>query len=1027
MTHFPKLRLLPPRLRLMPFGCALLAGSWWFLGPAPRARADDLRGLPFIRTYPLDEIGHVPRGLRLGFDAFGRIAVMYDGIYAVLNDTTWVDRIDQAPSSRLQMTTIKFADGQYFYGGRGSWGKVAVTADGSFQAAPLVPENAPDWTSVTPFNKLLGTSQGMYFYELDGVVFWDFARRKNRFFAMPRLSALFTVGDRVFVSCEDRLIRELLPDSGEVRVIEGVGLDRQVVNWAAPLGPTHTLLALDDGRLVSFDGHATTPWSPQSNYRIQGKITAMEPLVEGGVAIAVAGTGVYLFSIDGSLLWSLSVPAFQHVGALAAGESGVLWVAGENAVDRIFYDSPLTSFGQHHGLTTGWPEVARWNDKVVICSNRTLYEAEPALPDNQSVFRVRTGQPASPATCIAASGGHLLAGNAKEVFSVDADGTIRPLSQIDNVAGLAFIQPDTCIAIGSREIAALKYIDGGWVECATRLPGVGDAPVRLRINHEALWIEMGGDRVARLTLRNGVLDLKRIALPWSGAQWTNVGVIGDTVVLSGAEGQRTYYDERKEALREAPELDRLLNRSPYWLSRITEDESGVLWATYRQGIVTFTPQDNDYVVDAATFELRNDSYPAVTILPDNQIWITTGRSLYRVERPTTRKNQRPHLVLVSLVAGQRNLELLNGNAMPDVPARFAFDDNSLRFRFFSGTYAWRSPPTYEYRLGSSESWSPVDPSLVLRFPKLRDGTYRLEVRPAGPHDRSTPAFVYDFVIRPPWYRTPASYAAYVIVLLISIVGIARWINHRSLERNVVLERLVHERTRELEVTMEKLGEETMNAATLAERSRLAGEIHDSLQQGLSGTILHLDTTLTHPSLIPEVQAQLHVMRSMLAYSYEEVQQAVWNLESPLLQNSTLGDALRKIADYIGSGAIAIKVIAGAEPAPLGLAIQHHLLRIAQEAITNAVKHADASHIVVTLQSDSHAVIVSVTDDGKGFDPAACSALGRHFGLRGLRSRAKTIKAHLQIASSPGAGTTVQVTVPLRDSLSHESLHQTQSA
>ncbi len=989
-----------------------LAGLCWLGAIAARADTDQPHGLPFIRTYPLDEIGSVPRGLLLGFDAFSRVAVMYDGIYSVLNDSTWVSRIDLASSSNVRMAAIHVVDGKYYYGGRGSWGTLEPTADGHLRASPLVPADAPAWTSVNPFSKLLATSRGMYFYEFNGVVYWDFALRKNLFFPLSRLSAAFPVGERVFVSCQDQLLRELLPASGQSRVITVAGLDGQVVNLAAPLDKSHTLLALRDGRLVSFDGNTAESWRPQSDHQISGRITALEPLVEGGVAIAVADKGVFLFSADGSLMWSLIVPEFRRVGSLAAGEPGVLWVAGENAVHRVFYDSPLTGFGQQLGLTAIWPRVASWNNRTVVCSGGALYETEPAPPGHPPTFRILTDNTARQADYIAARGAHLLLGNSTGVFSVLPNRQIKPVIQIENVAGLEFIKPDTCIVIAGREIAALKYVDGSWIECAPRIAGVGDAPVINALKHDTLWMEMGGDRVARLTLRDGVLDLQRIALPWSGEQWTNVGIVGNMIILSGTSGKRAYYDATKGILCTAPQLDKLLNRSPYWLLRVTEDESGILWATHAQGVVTFTPQGGDYVVDSATFELRNDSYPTVTLLPGDNTWIGASRSLYHVERPVARKSNRPHTVLVSLVADQQNLELLNQAGLPAAPPQFSFDNNSLSFRFFSGTYAWRSPPQYQYRLGPSESWTPVDPSLVLRFPKLRDGAYLLEVRQTGPHDTAPPPLSFAFVVNPPWYRTPISYAAYSLALFLAVFGIARWTNHRSLQRNVVLERLVHERTKELEVTMDRLGEETSNAATLAERTRLAGEIHDSVQQGLSGTLLHLETTMTNPAVTPEVYSQLNVMRNMLSYSREEVQQAVWNLESPLLQNSTLGDALRKLASYINSGPIEIKVVMHAEPVSLDPAVQHNLLRIAQEAITNAVKHAEASQITVKLQAQDGAMSFSVTDDGKGFDPAAGPRIEGHFGLRGLRARAKSIQARLQIISSPGAGTRVQVTVPL---------------
>jgi signal transduction histidine kinase len=988
----------------------LLAAGLCLLVALTFADADRPRGLPFIRTYPLDEIGHVPRSLRLGFDEFGRVAVMYDGVYSVLNDTTWVDRIDRRAASRVRMASIAFARGSYYYGGRGSWGLVEKTPDGLFQAAPLVPTDNPAWTRVTSFNRLLVTGAGVYFYELNGVVGWDFARRRNHFFPMPRLVTAFAVGDRVFASCADNQLRGLLPATDEMRIREVPGLDGRSVVQAASLDSGRALLGLSDGRLVVFDGETVRPWSALADRQIRGSITAVERLVDGGVAVAVADQGVYLFSADDKLQWPLLVPEFRHVSVMAAGEPGVLWVLGENAVHRIFYHSPLTSFGQQHGLNLVWPEVVGWDGQVMICSDGQLYRSNPEQPGLPPAIQGFATQPVRRADHIAASGAHLLAGNASEVFSVAPDGTTRPITMIENVAGLEFISPDTCLVIGSREIAALRFAEGRWSECAARIPGVGDAPIRL-LKQRALWIEMGGDRVARLTLRDGRLSLQPISLPWNETQWTNIGAIGDTIVLSGATGRRAYYDDVREIFCPAPQLEALLGRSPYWISRIKQAEDGVLWAAHPLGVVTFTPRGQDYEMDATTFELRNDSYPAVTLLPGNQIWIGAGRSLYHVEHPAPPVPERARTVLVSLVAGEQNLELIDQVGRAATPAQFSFDDNSLGFRFFSGTYAWRTPPLYEYRLGATEAWTPMDRNLVLRFPKLRDGAYRLEVRQSQPHRASAAPFAFAFVINPPWYRTPASYIAYGLGLLLTLLGLARWINLRSLRHNAELQHLVHERTKELEFAMDQLGEKSRNEATLAERSRLAGEIHDSMQQGLSGSILHLDTTMNHPSLTAEMRTKLNVVRNMLAYSREEVQQAVWNLESPLLQSSTLGDALRKIAGYISSGTTAIDVTAPAEPSALAPATRHHLLRIAQEAITNAVKHAGANRILVTLETSIDTVTLAVADDGRGFEPESAARDERHFGLRGLRSRARSIKADLQITSAPGAGTTVLVTVP----------------
>lgn len=1008
---------------------AWLLCSLVFAGGDPATAPERARGLPFIRSYPLDEIGNVPRGLRLGFDEFGRLAVMYDGIYTVLNDTTWVDRVGTPSAVEKRMTTLTVTDGRYYYGGRGSWGEVEVTPDGRFKPRPLVPADAPDWTKITPFNKIIGTSTGVYFYELKGVVYWDFARKRNSFYAMPRLTTLFTVGPRVFASCDDERIREILPEQETSRLATNTGLEGQVVSFAAPLDPSHTLLALRSGQLMIFDGQTAVPWRTDKDHPSEGRITAMERLVEGGVAIAVAGKGIRLYDADASLRWALDLPELEAISFLASGEPGVLWAAGGSAIQRIFYDSPQTSFSVALGANAIWPSVAQWNDKTLVCAGNSLFEIAPAAKGCVSTVRTIAERGKQPSPHIATSGNHLLVGNANGVFSVRPDDQITPLISIESVAALEFVSPEICLVIGSREITALRYADGQWTECARRIQGVGDAPIHVekspsaREPNDVLWIELGGDQVARLTLRDQTLHLQQLTLPWSGGQWANIGRIDDIVIISSAAGQRAYFDETNGVFCQAPHLDKLLNKSPYWILHCEKDTSGTIWAAHSQGVVTFTPKDNDYVVDATTFELRNDSYPAVKILPGDDIWITAGKSLYHVEPRERPSIKTPQLGLVSLISDQQNLELLRPEEGLERHPTFSFDDNSLRFRFFSGTYAWITPRQYQYRLGPSEPWRPLDPSMVLNFPRLQDGAYRLEVRPSMPKNTGEIPFTFAFTISPPWYRTPACYTLCGAALLLALVATARWINHRSLKQNAKLERIVQARTRELQAAMEKLGEETRHAATLAERSRLAGEIHDSLQQGLSGAILLLDTAMANPQLAPTVREQLNLMRGMLSYSREEVQQAVWDLASPFLQNATLGEALRKIATYINSGATKIDIIVSNEPLTLDPMVQHNLLRIAQEAITNAVKHAEARRIEVSLHSDSTAVVLRVSDDGRGFDSQARTELQGHFGLRGLRARAKTIRAQLQITSTPGTGSTIQVTTPINTTHRHDTQDQ----
>lgn len=259
--------------------------------------------------------------------------------------------------------------------------------------------------------------------------------------------------------------------------------------------------------------------------------------------------------------------------------------------------------------------------------------------------------------------------------------------------------------------------------------------------------------------------------------------------------------------------------------------------------------------------------------------------------------------------------------------------------------------------------------------------------------------------RPPWWNW--KYTAGLGTLCVVVFAISfLWIR--------TLRRRVEERTRELKATMARLQQETETSATLVERDRLAGEIHDSLEQGLNGIMMQLDgvdSKLSEDS--NDARHYLEMARNMVRFSRAEVRHSLWNLESELLAKGNLGAALTEIARQMSSSnrfQVGIQVSGTAVQLPP--ATEHHLLRICQEALNNALKHAEAKTIQITLNYSEKFVQLRVADDGRGFAPdQVLTGTGMHLGLRNLRSRARKIKGRLDVISQPAKGTTIEVIVP----------------
>ena len=204
-------------------------------------------------------------------------------------------------------------------------------------------------------------------------------------------------------------------------------------------------------------------------------------------------------------------------------------------------------------------------------------------------------------------------------------------------------------------------------------------------------------------------------------------------------------------------------------------------------------------------------------------------------------------------------------------------------------------------------------------------------------------------------------------------------------------------------------------AVLTERTRVARELHDTLEQGLAGIALQLEAVAGSLQTSPDsARRSLDVARHMLRYSLEEARRSVMDLRSQALESRDLAGALTDLARQMTSGTRAeAHVRIGGARQRLDISLEHHLLRIGLEALTNALKHADAGRVDIELTFHADRVVLAVHDDGRGLGQSTTEIPGDHFGLQGVRERVTKMGGALDIESHAGRGTRLTVTVPLR--------------
>jgi signal transduction histidine kinase len=216
------------------------------------------------------------------------------------------------------------------------------------------------------------------------------------------------------------------------------------------------------------------------------------------------------------------------------------------------------------------------------------------------------------------------------------------------------------------------------------------------------------------------------------------------------------------------------------------------------------------------------------------------------------------------------------------------------------------------------------------------------------------------------------------------------------------------------ITNARLYERSRELSILSERNRLALELHDVVSQKLFSLNLAAETASTLLARDPEqAAAQLRRVRELTREALNELRVLIMGLRPADLERDGLAGALTKEVEMLRQvHAVDIGLqVEPSQPLEVGDDREAGVLRIAEEALHNAIRHAAAEHVTVTLSGGDDETVLTVADDGIGFDPGDPGLRSRRLGLTSMEERARELGGRLVVRSAAGAGTTVTLTVP----------------
>jgi signal transduction histidine kinase/ligand-binding sensor domain-containing protein len=808
---------------------------------------------------------------------------------------------------------------------------------------------------------------------------------------------------------------------------------------ALPQEDVSFLARLTDGSVaVVTKSTVTLVHGAGSNSRVMGQFSVSKQLPGSRIETIFAdregclwvGTnrGVARISIQQraatvQLLPATDPLAAQAVLAFLEDREGDLWVGTESFGLHILRDSRFRTLGTGEGLNSDNITA------IVEDSRKTLWVGSR----DAGLNRISNIQNTNLTTANA------LLSNVILSLAAAPDGTVwvgtpDGLNQIgknqitsftsadglpDDFIRSLLVAPDNSLWIGTRH--GLTHLDHGHFQNWTQADGLGSDLVGAlaRTPDGDLWIatlnglsRLHQGRFSNYTTAQGLSSnvITALAVAPQGMLW--VGTQNDGLNLW--DGRQFTAVSGKSF----PGSGRL----PSAIHAILRDDRGHLWLASGSGLTRVDIQtllgcaqhgacrlDAVHLTSFTTAdglrsrETSSNSHPTACRTSDGQLWFSSPRGLIVVDPMHFPADAVPPPVAIERFAVDDRDE--NPSGMTRIGA------GHLRFQFDYAGLSFASPQKvrYQYMLeGFDRGWTDAGTRRTAYYTNIPPGSYRFRVRAAMDNGgfgaetaagnlSNTPAgAALAFVLLPHFYQT-IWFRALVAVGVVALVVL-------------VFRRRVLRVEREFR-------------AVMAERNRIAREIHDTLAQGYVGISLQLEILgelLRHNK--PDTAARhLAVTQSLVREGLDDARQSIWALRSQDSAEKALPIRLRRQMEKVQDNELHANLnIHGAYRA-LPAGTEQEILRIAQEALHNVKKHAAASRVRVRLEYDEDTVVLTISDNGKGFVPArerqpghpgpAADTVENHFGLVGMRERAAVIHGEIAIMSEPGHGTTVELIVP----------------
>ncbi len=712
----------------------------------------------------------------------------------------------------------------------------------------------------------------------------------------------------------------------------------------------------------------------------------------GVVRIAAGGVARYRQTdgLSGDSVW-----------ALFEDREGIVWAGTTSGLDS-FRDSPAVTFSATQGLGKDLAAgiQASRDGTVWVANNGSL---DRIRNGHVTSIRRRDGLPGEQVTAMLEdSAGNMWVG-VDDALYLFKDGRFRRLPEPDSqplgmVFGLAEdVDGNIWASCGgkSRKLVRIRDFKVREVFPGSQVPSGSHLAAD---PHGGIWIATSkGDVVL---LRHGRIETTVPLGPRTSTLNRHVVAGADGSVLVGSEnglaGWRAGHVQRMTTENGLP---------CEFVIAFVQDTTKRWWLYTRCGIVSFADAElqkwwanPDAAIQARVYDAFDGAQPnigsfnAAAATSDGRVWFASGVVVQMLNPSRIAEPAAAATPFVDSVIVDRN-DIATVDHLEIGPR-----PRELQIDYTSPTFSIPQKVTFRYRLDPyDDRWHEAGPRRQAFYTDLRPGTYTFRVMAANNRGVwNERAATLTFSVTPAYYQTTWFSTASAVLFVALFWSAYLW------------------RVRQLRRAFQR----TLDAR-VSERMRIARELHDTLLQSFQGALLRFQAVANAMAARPvEARERLERALDQAEAALTEGRDAVQGLRASAVTVNDLANGIAAVGadltsdpSLVNPPEVAVEVDGASRD--LNPVVREEAYRIATEALRNAVKHAQASRIAVTIHYEPRQLRLTVRDDGRGMDADAIHSHQRegHFGMPGMRERAAIVNGRLEVLSEPGAGTHIELRVP----------------